>query len=106
MVTNDISPMPAPKGAYGTFVVQPLTSVFDKVAQRLKPVASYEPLSFENMDINTGFVMYETMLTEIQKNVAMNLTLKTVRDRAIVYLNHVFTCPPIWTLLCHNTSIN
>lgn len=105
-MTNDISPAPGPKGAYGTFVLQPLTSVFDKVAQRHKPVTNYVPLSFEDMDINTGFVMYETVLTDIQKNVAMNLTLKTVRDRANVYLNHVFTCPPMWTLLSHNTSVN
>lgn len=105
-MTNDISPAPAPKGAYGTFVLQPLISVFDKAAQRLKPVTNSVPLSFDDMDINTGFVMYETMLTDIQKNVAMNLTLKTVRDRAIVYLNHVFTYSPMWILLSHNKSVN
>jgi len=90
-VTNDISPTPAPKGAYGKFTLKPLVSIFEKVAQRIKPVISDRPLSFEDMDINTGFVLYETILTNEQKNVTnpVNLTLTTVRDRAIIYLDMV-----------------
>jgi beta-galactosidase len=90
-VTNDISPTPAPKGAYGKFTLKPLVSIFEKVAQRIKPVISHRPLSFEDMDINTGFVLYETILTNEQKNVTnpVNLTLTTVRDRAIIYLDMV-----------------
>jgi len=90
-VTNEISPDPAPKGAYGKFYLTPLVSIFEKIAQRIKPVISDVPLSFEDMDINTGFVMYETTLTDEQKNVTnpVNLTLNTVRDRAIIYLDQV-----------------
>ncbi|XP_060865997.1 beta-galactosidase-like [Metopolophium dirhodum] len=90
-VTNEISPNPAPKGAYGKFYLRPLVSIFEKVAQRIKPVISDVPLPFEDLDINTGFVMYETTLTDDQKNVEnpVNLTVNTVRDRAIIYLDHV-----------------
>lgn len=51
------------------------------------------PLSFECMDINTGFVMYETILTDEQKNdtCPVNITVNTVRDRAIIYLDKVRT---------------
>ncbi|XP_060873591.1 beta-galactosidase-like [Metopolophium dirhodum] len=90
-VTNEISPNPAPKGAYGKFYLRPLVSIFEKVAQRIKPVISDVPLPFEDLDINTGFVMYETTLTDDQKNVEnpVNLTVNTVRDRAIIYLDQV-----------------
>jgi len=68
-----------------------LVSIFEKVAQRIKPVISNVPLPFEDLDINTGFVMYETALTDDQKNVEnpVNLTVNTVRDRAIIYLDQV-----------------
>jgi len=90
-VTNEISPNPSPKGAYGKFYLKPLVSIFEKVAQRIKPVISNVPLPFEDLDINTGFVMYETTLTDDQKNVEnpVNLTVSTVRDRAIIYLDQV-----------------
>lgn len=90
-MTNEISPNPTPKGAYGKFFLKPLVSIFEKVAQRIKPMISNVPLPFEDLDINTGFVMYETKLTDDQKNVKnpVNLTVKTVRDRAIIYLDQV-----------------
>lgn len=74
--------------------MQPLSSLFDKVTQRIKPFESDVPLAFENMDINTGFVMYETILTNEQKDVQapVNLTISTIRDQAIVYLNQVQHC--------------
>lgn len=91
-VSNQISPVPAPKGAYGKFTMQPVVSFFDKVTQRIKPVESDVPLSFENLGINSGFVMYETILTDIKENDdtdALNLTISTIRDQASVYLDQV-----------------
>jgi len=89
--TDDVSPTPTPKGAYGTFHLRPVASVFDKVAQRISPVISDVPLPFEDMDVNTGFVMYETTLTGEQRNVEspVNLSMDAVRDRAIIYLDQV-----------------
>lgn len=90
-MSNEISPVSAPKGNYGKFILQPLASFFEKVTQRIKPVESDVPLSFESMDINSGFVMYETILRDDQKSVGspVNLTIRTIRDQATVYLDHV-----------------
>ncbi|XP_060841088.1 beta-galactosidase-like [Rhopalosiphum padi] len=90
-VSNEISPVPAPKGNYGTFIMQPLISLFDKAAQRIKPVENDVPLGFEVMGINTGFVMYETILTNEQKDVTapVNLTISTIRDQATIFLDQV-----------------
>lgn len=90
-VSNEISPTPSPKGNYGRFTMQPLSSLFEKVTQRIRPIESSTPLAFENMNINTGFVMYETILTNEQKDVQtpVNLTIRTIRDQAIVYLDQV-----------------
>ncbi|XP_029345833.1 beta-galactosidase, partial [Acyrthosiphon pisum] len=43
LVSNDISPVPAPKGYYGTLKMQHLVSIFEKVTQRIKPVESDVP---------------------------------------------------------------
>lgn len=90
-VPNEILPVPAPKGEYGTFIMQPLVSLFEKVSQRIKPIESDVPLGFEVMDINSGFVMYETILTNDQKNVTapVNLTISTIRDQATIFLDQV-----------------
>jgi beta-galactosidase len=91
VVSNEISPIPAPKGDYGVFTMQPLISLFEKVTQRIEPVENNVPLGFEVMGINTGFVMYETILTNDQKDVTVpvNLTISTIRDQATVFLDQV-----------------
>lgn len=65
--------------------------MFEKVTQRIKPVLNDDPLSFEAMDINTGFVMYETTITNDPSNIGklVNLTMNIVKDRAIIYLDQV-----------------
>ncbi|XP_022180459.1 beta-galactosidase-like isoform X2 [Myzus persicae] len=85
---GDISPVPMLKAAYGTFYLQPLVSIFEKITQQIKPVLSVKPLTFEGMDINTGFVMYETILLNKFHN-SVNLTVNSVRDRAIIYMDQV-----------------
>ncbi|XP_015364754.1 PREDICTED: beta-galactosidase-like [Diuraphis noxia] len=89
-VSNEI-PVPAPKGNYGTFTMQPLVNIFEKVTQRIRPIESDVPLGFEIMGINSGFVMYETILTDEQKYVTapVNLTIRKVRDRATIFLDQV-----------------
>jgi len=90
-VSNDITPVPEPKGDYGTLKMQPLVSLFEKVTQRIKPVESDIPLGFEIMGINSGFVMYETILTNDQKFVTapVNLTISKIRDQATIFLDQV-----------------
>lgn len=92
VVSNEISPVPALKGDYGAFEMQPLVSIFEKVTQRIKPIESDVPLGFEIMGISSGFVMYETILTNDQKYATgpVNLTISTIRDRAIIFLDQVY----------------
>ncbi|XP_050533362.1 beta-galactosidase-like [Daktulosphaira vitifoliae] len=89
-LSNEILPVIRPKGDYGKFTLYPVASLFEKITQRYRPITSDIPLGFEDLDVNTGFVLYETILTDEQKALmspTMNLTLKTVRDRAIIYLD-------------------
>ncbi|XP_050426969.1 beta-galactosidase-like [Adelges cooleyi] len=88
-VSHQISPVPTPKGDYGKVTLKPLASFFEQITQRVKPVTNDVPLAFEDLGVNTGFVMYETNLTDIQKSFigVVKLNIKTVRDRAIVYLD-------------------
>jgi len=80
------------KAAYGIFYLRPLVSIFEKVTHRINPVLNVNPLTFESMDINTGFVMYETILSNKFQN-PVNLTVNCARDRAIVYLDQVKSLP-------------
>ncbi|XP_060881169.1 beta-galactosidase-like [Metopolophium dirhodum] len=91
IVSNEISPVAIPKGDYGTFTMQPLVSLFEKVTQRIKPVESDVPLGFEIMGLNSGFVMYETILTDDQKDdtAPVNLTISTIRDQATIFLDQI-----------------
>jgi len=86
------------KAAYGTFYLQPLVSIFDDVTHLIKPVISVKPLTFEGMDINTGFVMYETILLNEFHN-PVNLTVNCVRDRAIIYIDQVNISHPCRVIL-------
>lgn len=81
------------KAAYGVYYLQPLVSIFETVTHRIEPVSSDNPLTFEVMDINTGFVMYETMLLNNNFQNPVNLTVNSVRDRAIIYLDQVKSHP-------------
>jgi len=72
--------------------MQQLVSIFEKVTQRIKPIESDVPLGFEIMGINSGFVMYETTLTNVQKFVKapVNLTIGKIRDQATIFLDQVY----------------
>jgi len=87
--TNDISPNSMLKAAYGVYYLQPLVSIFETVTHRIEAVSSIAPITFEDMDINTGFVMYETTLLNNKFQNPVNLTVDSVRDRAIIYLDQV-----------------
>ncbi|XP_025209007.1 beta-galactosidase-like [Melanaphis sacchari] len=87
--TNDTLPTQMLKAAYGVYYLQPLVSIFETVTHRIEPVSSVAPITFEDMDINTGFVMYETILLNNKFQNPVNLTVNSVRDRAIIYLDQV-----------------
>jgi len=83
------TPRRAPKGGYGTVSLSPVVSLFDQASRRLKPVVNDVPLCFEDMDLNHGLALYETDLPPTGKSVELPLVVGSLRDRAIVFLNHV-----------------
>ncbi|XP_063984048.1 beta-galactosidase [Diachasmimorpha longicaudata] len=80
-------PTVAPKGNYGVVSLQPITRLFDSQARRLAAkVGVFKiPPTFEQLDLPTGIVLYETELPVGVKDPAV-LTA-AVADRALVYLD-------------------
>lgn len=86
---TSLTPKIAPKGNYGTVNLLPVVSLFDNISKRLKPVFNDVPLCFEDMDINHGLVLYETNLPSIGGLKKLPLVIKSLGDRAIVFMNNV-----------------
>ena len=82
-------PKPAPKGDYGKISLKAVLSIFnesyigEKIVQR-----SLEPKTFEEMNLNYGYMVYETIIPKNISDPAV-LRVRDLRDRAIVYVNHV-----------------
>lgn len=87
--TNSSTPMYAPKGNYGTVNLLPVVNLLENVSRHLQPVINDVPLSFEDMDINQGFVLYETNLPKIEGSTKLPLTIDILHDRATIFLNKV-----------------
>lgn len=82
-------PKRAPKGNYGTVNLLPVVSLFDQSSLHTKPVLNEIPLSFEDMDINQGLVLYETNLPTVVRPTKLPLIIETLRDRAIIFIDYV-----------------
>lgn len=76
------------KGDYGSVTLKPITSVFD-LALKTDPEFSQMPLSFEQLSLQHGFVLYETKVPENSCNPCLLEVLK-LHDRASVFLDE--TC--------------
>ncbi|XP_025410669.1 beta-galactosidase-like [Sipha flava] len=83
------TPRRAPKGNYGIVNLLPVVSLFDQTSMHIKPVINEVPLSFEDMDINHGLVLYETNLPTIARPTKLPLIIEKLRDRAIIFLDCV-----------------
>ncbi|XP_025205824.1 beta-galactosidase-like, partial [Melanaphis sacchari] len=83
------TPKISPKGNYGTVNLLPVVSLFDNAARRLESILNDVPLCFEDMDINQGLVLYETNLPMITGLTKLPLVIKSLSDRAIIFLNNV-----------------
>jgi len=83
------TPKRLPKSNYGTVHMLPVISLFDHASQHYKPIMNDVPLSFEDLDLNHGLVLYETNLPKISGSTKLPLVVNTLRDRAIVFLNYV-----------------
>ncbi|XP_025410648.1 beta-galactosidase-like, partial [Sipha flava] len=82
------TPKRAPKGNYGTVNLSPVISLLDQTSRRLKPIKNEIPLSFEDMDLNYGLVLYETNLPPVERLTHLPLVIEVLHDRAIIFLNY------------------
>lgn len=88
------SPDPSPKTRYPSFNVQITNSIFTTAARNaLKSdssrVGSVELLTFQKLDQNSGFVLYETDLPKFTRDPS-NIYVNKLRDRAQVYIDGRF----------------
>ncbi|GAB0088674.1 Beta-galactosidase [Sergentomyia squamirostris] len=82
-------PVPAPKLNYGKVYLTPRFSLLSRhVRQQIcRPaVKSKTPVSFEEIDQNSGLVIYEILLPGMKRDPSA-LTIEKLRDRAIVYID-------------------
>jgi len=75
------APQPSPKKSYGTVSLDQKASVFDLVA-KLTPVTNTSTLTFEELGLAYGFVLYRTTLQTVRQG---TLTINGLHDRAYVF---------------------
>ena len=80
-----------PKGKYGTVEMHYVGNVFDsKGTLAVFSGNSTRPKTFEELDQNSGFVLYETTVQTRVTDPA-ELSIKGLRDRATVFVNEHFS---------------
>lgn len=82
-------PKPTPKGNYGLVTLKPVLSLFNysQIPDR-KEKFSEKPLTFEQMEVYYGYILYETKLPEELGDPTL-LYIYDLRDRAIVFIDEV-----------------
>ena len=78
------------KGNYGKVQVKPVTTLFNinQLSGSSPPVKSQYPMTFEQLKQDKGFVLYQTIIpTGSIYSDPCNLEIKTLHDRAHIYLN-------------------
>lgn len=85
-------PEPEPKVRLGSVTLKPLSVLLDSTSRR--HLASFttrseKPMTFEALNQNSGFVLYETLLPKTNRDPVL-LKLADLRDRAYVYINRQF----------------
>ncbi|XP_076035693.1 beta-galactosidase-like isoform X2 [Oratosquilla oratoria] len=78
-------PKPTPKEAYGDVPVIPIGSLFE-LAEVSQSVIRPWPVSFEDLSVQNGLVLYQTNITFMVPDPA-RLSLNDVHDRAYVFVD-------------------
>lgn len=77
-----------PKESYGRVKLNKYASLFDSLSAFSSPVRNAYPLSFEELGIDFGFVLYRTVLDYPFENA--KLVIEPLRDRAMIFVNGAF----------------
>ena len=83
-------PESKPKGNYGKVPMKATRSIFDDSFSTEVKTKSQFPKTFESLNVNYGYVLYETTIPDDISDPAV-LYISDLRDRAIVAVDHVST---------------
>lgn len=87
-------PLKSPKMQIPAIQLQAKASLLSSTSRQFlgnKMITSAKPLTFEELNQFSGFVLYETELPELKKDPSV-LTIPTLHDRAIVSIDDVSKC--------------
>ena len=88
--TRPYTPLITPKRAYGKVYMTAAVGLFDSPQLITNQVVADMPVSMEMLNQSFGFVIYSTKLpTHLTGNVASNLTISGLHDRASIYIDGV-----------------
>ncbi len=73
------------KEAYGKVMLLKRADLFENIDNISKPIYDSNPLSFEELDVDTGYVLYESDFEGPFEN--LELEIDDLRDRAIIYVD-------------------
>lgn len=89
---NITVPDAIPSKSYGTVTLSPQVVMLDSVGRRhlsTFTANSYAPKSFEALNQNSGFILYETKIPKTSRDPAI-LKIVDLKDRAYVYVDRQF----------------
>lgn len=81
-------PIVSPKGNYGPVLLEPVLRLLDdsRCPFIVRRVTGEQPITFEALSLDQGFVFYETDLPAVVADPAV--LRATTRDRALVYVDN------------------
>ncbi|RWS28680.1 hypothetical protein B4U80_03424, partial [Leptotrombidium deliense] len=82
-------PKPSPKLIFGPIVLEKVASMFDVVHYSNDTVKSTYPLTFEELGVRHGFVLYTTTINIKPSDPAV-LNIETLNDRAQVFVDYKY----------------
>jgi beta-galactosidase len=82
-------PPPIPKVIIPTIYLRPVSAILSETGRNILgtvPLKSKKPLTYEEMDQFSGFLLYETDLPKFTRDPA-KLVIEDLRDRAYIFIN-------------------
>ena len=84
---NGSLPVPSLKMTTPPLVMKPMMDIYDIISSQ-RPILSLNPMTFEQLRIKDGFVLYSTNVTFLTSDPAV-LTVNGLADRAQVFVDKV-----------------
>jgi len=86
-------PQKEPKMSLGEIQLHPVNTLSSNISRQYMgsiPVSSRSPITFEALNQNSGFILYEAVLPVLVRDPSI-LKIDEIRDRAYIYVDEVST---------------